>query len=504
MATIEYLLEHPEELLKKKPFTRGCDKPEPESPDLQNRTAEVGEVQTATLPKFDRRVISQSRYLAELDPACHDVLFDENIPSITAKLNNGSYVDIEFKKMPVPFQRAILKKKVLHLCGYDIQFTLDNEEPTDSDKKDFATFKRYWKQRNQGGMRTKLVNAQLSCGDAGLLYYFDRKKRIKSRLISYQDGYVICSHNDDNGDRLCEAVYYCQGQVEIIDVYTDKYQYRLKKDASAPGEKGPQWVKVDDCWDKEHGFDEIPLVTKRGQVAWDDVQDTIEVYEIIYNIFLVIQKRHGWGVLYIKGKFDQKAKKIAGNVVLNDSSLNSDGDAKFLSPPSPQNMIETLKAMEETIQKGAGVTFILPKDISLSGDVSGVAVQIAQSLDNEEALSAAIEWQNVASKMCRLFKHGVGKELVAEANDSTAMTRFDAMDINAEFKIWRPRSEAEYNQMLTTLKQAGGISGQTLIEKNTESTPDEQMRVDKEVEKAENKKLEEAAAGVKATKANNE
>lgn len=482
MASLEYLLAHPDELLKKKPFTRGSDKPEPESPD-NNGVSDVGEVQTATLPQLERKVITQSRYLAELDPASHDVLFDDNIPSITAKLNNGTFVDIEFKKMAVPFQKAILKKKVLHLCGYDIQFTLDNDAPTEEDNQDFATFKRYWKQRNQGGMRTKLVTAQLSCGDAGLLYYFDRHGQIKSRLISYKDGYVICSHNDDNGDRLCEAVYYQQDQVEYIDVYTDDRQYRFVKDPTKESQSESGWTVDPNCNGKSHGFKEIPLVTKRGPVAWDDVQELIEVYEIIYNVFLVIQKRHGWGVLYIKGKFDKKAKKIAGNVVLNDSSLNSDGDAKYLTPPSPDNMIETLKLMEESIQKGAGVTFILPKDISLSGDVSGVAVQIAQSLDNEEALSAAIEWQNVASKMCRLFKYGIAKELVRNDKDKTAGTRFENMEINAEFKIWRPRSEAEYNQMLTTLKSAGVISVQTAVEKNTESTPDENLRLEQQAAK---------------------
>ena len=487
MAELAQLLANPKELLKKKPFTRGSDSPTPIGPDGLSGAAQVGATVTAELPNFEREVISQSRYLAELDPASHDVLFDENIPSITAKLKDGSYVDIKFQKMAIPFQKAILKKKVLHLCGNDILFTLDNEKPSEDVVKDFATFKRYWKQRNQGGMRTKMVTAQLSCGDAGLLYYFDRHGCIKSRLLSYQDGYVICSHNDDNGDRLAEAVYYKSDDKEYIDVYTDLYQYRYVKS------DGGEWKMDSTVNGKKHGFTEIPLVTKRGSVAWDDVETLIEVYEIIYNIFLVIQKRHGWGVLYIKGTFDQKAKKIAGNIILNDSSLNHDGDAKFLAPPSPQNMIETLKLMEESIQKGAGVTFILPKDISLSGDVSGVAVQIAQSLDNEEALSAAIEWQNVASKMARLFKYGLAKELVKKEKDKTAITRFVAMDISASFKIWRPRSDAEYNQMLVQLKGAGVLSQQTAIEKNTESTPDESLRVEKETREAEEKARADAA-----------
>ena len=200
---IQYLLANPDELRRKKPFTRGSGS---YTPKHDGNTARNGETMIATLPDFEREIISQARFLAELDPACHDILFDENIPSITAKLEDGSYVDIEFKKTPLPIQKEIVNKQVQHLCTYDIQFTLDDNAPTEEMKKDFATFKRYWKRRNQGGMRTKMVRTQKSVGDAGLLFYFDRNGRIKSRLLSYADGYVICSHNDDNGDRLLEAV----------------------------------------------------------------------------------------------------------------------------------------------------------------------------------------------------------------------------------------------------------------------------------------------------------
>ena len=126
---------------------------------------------------------------------------------------------------------------------------------------------------------------------------------------------------------------------------------------------------------------------------------------------MVIQKRHGWGVLYIKGQFSDTAKKIAGAIFLNDPSIDGNGSAEFKAPPSPEGMIQTLAMMEESIQKGSGCTIILPKDISLSGDISGVAIDISMSFDNETALMNVINWQNVADKMARLFKAGLAKEL---------------------------------------------------------------------------------------------
>lgn len=487
---IEKLLSDPDSILKKKPFTRG-------SVTLKvsesKGTAAIGDIVTPVLPKIKRLTIPQEQFLLELDPNCHKVLFDRNIPEITMKIDGGGYVTIEYKKMAVPFQEMIKNKHVLHLCGNRMVFTQLDTEPTEQQKKDFVTFKQFWLMRNQDGMRTKMVDAQKSVGDAGLLYYFDRKGRIKSRLISYMDGYILCPHNDENGDRILESVYYIQDGVEYLDCYDDENMYRFTRgeDNYVPDDTG--WLRYPP---KKHGFSEIPLVTKRGDVAWNNVQNIIEVYEVMYNIFLVIQKRHGWGILYIKGKFSEEAKQIAGAVILNDTSIDGSGSAEFKTPPDPHGMMDTLDRMEETIQKGSGTTFLLPKDINMSGDISGIAIQLTQSLDNETALEGEIEWQNVADKMCRLFKEGLAKELVNSGIQDTAVTDFQKLHISAAFKAWRPRNDTEYNNMLISLKAAGLISEKTGIQKNTESTPDEDIRREaekKEAEEALERQEEEAS-----------
>ena len=473
---IDALLADPEKLKTKAPFKRGVSERDKDSTPIT--TAYSNERVPVSLPRVKFHTVSQSEFLEELYPQSHKVLSDENIPSITMKLKNGGYMDIEYKRMAVSYQRNIRDKQVLHLCGNPMQFTLLNSNPTKKQNEDFITFKKYWNLRNQDGMRTKMVSAQKSMGDAGLLYYRDYKGRIKSRLLCYEDGYVLCSHDDDNGDRILESVYYQDETAEYIDSYDDKYMYRHKREFDG---QSTEWAQEDK---KLHGFSEIPLITKRGKVAWDNVQSIIEVYEIIYNIFLVIQKRHGWGILYIKGKFNDTAKKIAGAIVLNDTSIDGNGSAEFKAPPSPQNMIDTLNLMEETIQKGSGTTFLLPKDVNSSGDISAQAIMLTQSLDIENALQGVIEWQNVADKMARLFKEGLAKELVATGVDDYAVTEFAKLDISAKFKVWMPRNDSEFNQMLVTLSGGGLISKETGIEKNTISTPDEKMRLQRELEES--------------------
>ena len=475
---IKYLLAQPERLLERKPFTRGAEMSTLESDEL---TVYTGGRVRARLPKVQRNVISQDTYISELDQNMHKVLFDNNIPSICVKFKDGDYQERSFVKTAIPFQRSIMEKQTLHMASMPMKFTLSDKKPTDEMQLDFVTFKHYWDLRNQDGMKVKMVAAAKSYGDAGLLFYIDRRGEIRSRLLSYADGYVICSHNDDNGDRLLESVYYAADNKEYIDSWDDTYFYRYELN-----EKG-KWTFTS----KKHGFNEIPLITKRTSVAWDGVQSLCDSYETLYNIFQVLQKKWGWGMLYVKGRIDPKAQKIAGNIVLNDTSIDGKGDAKFLEPPSPQNMIDTLESIFDRIQIGSGTTFILPKDIHTSSDTSGVAVQMTQSLDIQTAKNGIVEWQNVADKMVRLFKWGLAIELRNKEILTDAVPRFAKLNVNAQFDIWQPYSEESYNQMLCTMKNSGILSQETATEQNTVSRPDEVVRIKKEADETFNKQLEQ-------------
>lgn len=476
---INSLLSSPEKLKTKKPFTRGADRScIPTYPE----NVEIGESISVSLPTYKPYVVPQEQFMRELDPRCHDVLFDDNIPSICVKVKDGGYREIKYNRMALPIQRNIKNEQLIYLTTNKMKFTQADLNPTQQQCDNFITLKQYWNLRNQDGMKNKMVDTQLSYGDAGLLYYFNRHGEIRSRILSFADGYVLCPHNDQNGDRILESVYYIKDNIEYIDSYDDTKMYRWTKNNTLDATNNG-WV-----WHTpiEHGFKEIPLITKRGKVAWDGVQDIIESYEELFNVFNAIQKRFGWGIFYVKGKFKDKGQKIAGSVVLNDTSLDGKGDAKFLTPPTPEGMLDTLKNLMRAIQLGSSSTFILPDDLHLSGDVSGLAVQITKSLDIQNAMQQVIDWQNVADKMVRLFKYGLAKELVKKGINQTAITDFENLHINAQFEIWKPFKDYEYNQMISIMTGAGILSKETGIEINTLSKPDEKARIEREMIKENN------------------
>lgn len=485
------LFADPNLLLKKKPFYRCITDNKGMPITAFNRgVVDLTGTVTAQLPSISMEIVPQSQFMSELDVYSHRVLFDENVPSITIKNKKNGFLEIEQYRMAVPFQVLIRDKQVRHLCVNRMLHTLLNTKPTEKQKSDFVRFKQAWVEKNMEGAKTQLVKDQKSYGDAGLLFFMDGDGKMRTKNISYADGYVIITHKDNTGKHIVECLYYSvtdnEGNVtEYIDCYDDENMTRFSNyhniDGDTEASKNNGWYQYPPV---KHGFSENPLITKRGEVAWNRGQRTIESYEALFNTFIVIQKKFGWGILYVKGKFNQNAKKIATSVVLNDTSMDEHADAKFLNPPEPSNMVETLELMEQTIQKSTGTTFILPKDIKISGDTSGLAVEMTQELDMATAQDGVTEWQNVANKMSRLFKDGLAKELVnsGDKEHKEAVTNFANLRIYSEFAVWKPKSEEAHNQMLSTLHGAGGISQQTFVEQNTISTPDELSRIKQEQE----------------------
>lgn len=506
---IQKLLSKPSLLKMKAPFTRGADLSSRSGREGCRPTlVQAGAKREAVLPRYLKKEVSQAEFLSELDENCHTVLFDDNIPSFHIKRkDSGDTAEIKTKKVAIPFQKLIKNKQLMHLTANPMQFTLVDQNPSEKQQESFITFKQYWDLRNQDGMKNRMVDTQLSVGDAGLLYYFDYKGQIKSRILAYPE-YVLCPHNDKNGDRILESVYYVDPETdtEYIDSYDDTYLYRFSKSPSVgivdEDEEFEGWT-----WHEpeEHGFNEIPLITKRGEVAWNNVQTAIEAYETLYNILAITIRKYGYNMLYVKGKFKDDGRKVAGAMILNDTSLEGKGDAKFLPYPKPDGAIETLNLMKENIQLGSSTTFLLPDDVKTGGDVAGIAIQLVQSLDLELAHQKVIEWQNVADKMVRLFKYGLAKELVDSGKNEFAITDFEELNINAKFKVWKPLNDEAYNMSVAQMKQMGIISLETAIEMNTYSKPDEKARVRKELEEAERKAQEqmELQAELKETISNN-
>lgn len=485
--TVEELISNPSVILEKKPFHRGC-----KAEDIRDEytSAYVGSTTKAALPNRRSIPVSQDRFLQELDPMSHVVHFDETIPDIAVKNpynKTVGWIRQKGTRISFNFQEIIRDKRVQYLCGKPTKLTLCNSKPDESVRDLYTELKEDWLNKNMDVWRYKLVRSQMSTGDGALLFYF-KDKKLRNRVLSYEDGYVLLPQYDENGDMVVFGVYYKGDDEERLDVYTDTSFIRYKNGAGDDG-----WVLASDI--VEHGFQEIPIVYKRAEVAWNSVQNSIEIYEILYNIYTVIQKRFGSSVLWIKGNYDSKTKKQGWSVILNSSSFDTNADAKILTPAEPVGTQNLLADIKKQIQLGSHVVLIQPEDIKMSGDVTGIAVKMLLSAAYEKATQEALDYDDVADKMLRLFMYGMGVE-------RAKLTDYAKLSVRAEFEAWMPQSDTEIANIINTSLIAGSLTPETGREIHPYAKPDEVLRGEKMEQKLEEKAVATEAAKSAAQAAN--
>ena len=451
-----------EEILRKEPFIR-----EVRSGIVSGGSISLGDTIPADVPNVIGTCVSQEQYLMELNPDSHDIHRDENVPSIVAKIGKDNYKEIKDVRIALAYQKKIVEKQTLYVCGKDTKFTLCNPSPDNEMKEDYIDIKTTWKNRNYDVARTLCIMNQKSVGDAAIIHYFDKSGKIRPKNVSFLTGYTLLPHYDRYDQIDIFGVLYSKGNGRVLDVYDKKYMtsYSLKS-----GDK--EWVEVDRV---SHGFNEVPVSYIRGEVAWDNAQSTIEALEIIYNIYSVIMKRHGWGMLYIKGNVDTKMKKIAGSVILQDNSDNPNSTAEYLSPSTPTGMENLLADLRKQIQIMTGTIFLTPEDVRMSGDISGAAIKMMNSSAYEKAMLDAKLYDVFMDSMIRIFVFGY-------SNERKKIAEFSRLNIRAELDVWIPQSDTEIVSNLVQLKGSGLISVETGTEVSPYSTPDEVVRIKSEAE----------------------
>ena len=86
--------------------------------------------------------------------------------------------------------------------------------------------------------KEELYLAQKSMGDAAMLFYFDRKKRSRARILTYKDGYQLIPQYDENGDMFLFSVYYRSNKKYRLDVYDEEFIYSYVRSDDT---KGGRW-----------------------------------------------------------------------------------------------------------------------------------------------------------------------------------------------------------------------------------------------------------------------
>lgn len=460
---INWFLSDPNRLIKMKPFTRGgtMNTHGYEGVEIPNNT-----IIDTGFCNLDLRPISQDLYITEYRPDLHHIKMNESIPHIKVRIDN---MPLDFGILDMTqtasFQKLIHSAHVRSLTANPLDFTLGRHDTEQGGVKPFEQVKDEWSSREMDWWLGQAINTCKQLGNCGILFSFDKSEnRTYVTSYSYEDGYQIVPNYDEYGIQIaCSLVYKSEDNSTIIDTYDNKKHYRIVQT------NGKGWTIQSEL----HGFSRCPLLHKRGKVAWEYAESTIEMWELMANIQDIALKRFGTFALVFTGEMDKESfQRDSSTLIINLSSDATNGkqDAKVLDFPEPQTMDNYLKTLEEKISLFSSTSFITPKDITTTNS-GGNGIALAMSNDYALATQSALDWRKFVNEM--VYLHQEGLDLETNGTDNLAK-----LHISAKINPWSLETN---NTKITNLSmEAKWLSMQTLIEKSPDAAPDEVDRIIKE------------------------
>lgn len=458
---IKWFLEEPSRLMNMKPFTRGgkmIGHGYEGVPMLNNAQLNTGFANIELLP------ISQDTYITEYRPDLHHIILNKIIPHIQIVLDGCELPNGMMElTQTASFQKLIHSAHVRNLTANQLEFNLCSDKPDDNERKVFSEVKQEWVWREREWDKYMAINTCKQLGNCATLFWFDKTLgKYGVTNYSYEDGYQVTSNYDEYGIEIARSLFYQVDDKIVIDAYDDKNHYHITQ-----GESG--W----DIIPERHGFSRNPLLTKRGKVAWEYAETTIEIWELMTNIQAIALKRFGTFALVFTGDMDKDSfKRDSSTLIINLSSDTTNGkqSADVLKFPEPQTMDGYLKTLEEKISLFSSTSFITPKDITTSNS-GGNGIALAMSNDFALATQSALDWQRYMNDMVYLHQEGLDLE-------NNGATKYSKLKIGAKLIPWSLETN---NTKITNLQmEAVYLSTQTVLEKMPDAAPDEIERVIKE------------------------
>jgi hypothetical protein len=284
-------------------------------------------------------------------------------------------------------------------------------------------------------------------------------ERYEITTYSYEDGYQIVPNYDEYGVEIARSLVYQVDNSIVIDTFDVKNHYHVSQ-----GTNG--WnIEINN-----HGFSRCPLLHRRGKVAWEYAESTIEIWELMTNIQNIALKRFGTFALVFTGEMDTKSfQRDSSTLIINLSSDTTNGkqDAKVLDFPEPQTMDAYLKTLEEKISLFSSTSFITPKDITATNS-GGNGIALAMSNDYALATQSALDWRKFVNDMFYLHQEGLDLE-------SNGTEKYGKLKVGAKIVPWSLETN---NTKITNLQmEAKWLSMKTVIERSPDAAPDEVERI---------------------------
>jgi len=444
------------------------------------------------------QTVTQADFLREFYPSGHtindptvypDIYKEETVP-IFDEDGNQTGTEKRIYKECVPrlafaFQQIIALKQIVHLCGNDVQFELNVNNPTEEQKEMFLKFRSGWIQKDMELALYETIKSTKITGDSAFVGFMNNGE-FGYKTLSFLNGDTLYPHRDPlTGKMLLFARSYYDNDedgnqiTEWLEVWDEVYLTRYKKSAAKTipqrilnifGIDGYSIVSK-----KAHGFPFVPVAYMRDNdgACWTPSQNSIEEFELSVSQMAQNNQAYGFPILYLQG--DGKTaigKEFDMNGTIKVLEMGRDDKAGYLNAPNAsESFMKQIDTLYKMIYEQSFT--VIPPSLK-SGDLPAAALKILYSPAYEKAMIDANEYQPFLNEIVKIFSHGYGMEVKSTID-------FATLPMKWWIKPYVHVSESAMIQDLATAVQNGFISKQTASEKiSMYSTVSEWDRIIKE------------------------
>lgn len=461
-----------QQLLKKKAFLRAA--PITYTTSSYYPSANVNQYEDALAPTMRYNVVTQDKFLAELDPRSHDINNPLIYPDKFIKKPDGTIEGITYvARVSVALQQMIAAKQCVHLFANPPKFTSKRKGNAEL----FTNFKEYWTERNASSALYLMAKSALTTGDGAICFFMDEMKRLQYKVWSYKDGDMLIPVYKNDGVTMDKFIRRYTSLAEdgmntndTIDIYTEKtYERRILK--------GSKWEIQQAA--TPHGFMQIPIAYHREpDVAWGAGQDLIDKIERLLSDVRESNAYFAFGILFLSGEGVTvlPPKSTQGKTIISE---DKDADAKLLQQTdmSPSLKFEFERYSKELFRTTG--TVVIDPEILKGGDQSGAYIKNLYNDAIQYAMDAKPRWQPALEKIVSLVKEGLGIE-------SKQTLDYNTLVVISEPDIYIPMNVSDHIRVVNESMSTGAISIQTGSDIHPLAMPDEFERLTKERKEKDN------------------
>lgn len=492
-----------EEYLSKPLWTRRLPNPQ-SKPVISTNSSMTG---TMSLDDFNCEGLTQSNFADELNPTSHKINCTEYRSYRKKWKTNKETQKVEFDgwedvvRTPFGLQMGILRHKVKHTFGNDMQFSSEGDE---KDDELVAKFSSQWSISGMTDALNVWGTSAFSTGDAAI-YLYIKKGQIEYKVFSYNNGDVFNMTKDENGEDLFVRLFAIDG-VSLLEMYgSTNVELWVKDKHTGEGEASKVFDRVMKSLDAKmdgkksddgytmikstpHGSKHCPVIYLREKdVCWGVGQPIMDNIDKILSDLGENNKYYAYQILFLTGGvMNLPAAEGMGKVL---GSKTEKGDAKILKPADASNTFNIeLEKNLDLLWETVGIINLEPKDMS-GGDYSGSFIRNLYWRETQWSTNKIAEMRPALRAIVMQFKELVG---IIEGD----ILGYDNMKMSFKLEPCIPKNTYEEIQTIQMAATAGITSIKTASGLARFNNAHEYERIQaeaKETEDAEAKKVADAA-----------